>query len=109
MKTVYVASPYTHGDAALNVRAQIEAAENLVGIGYLPYVPLLDRLWHLMSPHGYEYWASMSLAWLELCDAVLRLPGESAGADAEVARALELGMPVYYSIGELQRANNVES
>ncbi|GAG05287.1 unnamed protein product, partial [marine sediment metagenome] len=33
--------------------------------------------------------------WLEVCDCVLRLPGESAGADLEVERAKELGIPVY--------------
>src|SRR5437868_6760961 len=31
---------------------------------------------------------------LECCDAVLRIPGESRGADMEVARARELGLPV---------------
>ena len=30
------------------------------------------------------------------CDAVLRLPGESRGADQDVAIATERGLPVYY-------------
>lgn len=32
---------------------------------------------------------------LQHCDAVLRLPGASTGADADVAIATELGLPVY--------------
>lgn len=38
------------------------------------------------------------------CDAVLRLPGASAGADQDVAIARERGLPVYFSIDELPRA-----
>jgi hypothetical protein len=38
---------------------------------------------------------------LERCDAVLRIPGASRGADLDVARALELGLPVYRDIGQL--------
>jgi len=37
----------------------------------------------------------------EFCDAVFRLPGESAGADREVALARELEIPVYYSLDEV--------
>jgi hypothetical protein len=38
---------------------------------------------------------------LECCDAVLRIPGESRGADLDVARARELGLPVYNDVSEL--------
>lgn len=37
------------------------------------------------------------------CDAVLRLPGESTGADNDVRIARERGIPVYHSIAELPR------
>jgi hypothetical protein len=37
-----------------------------------------------------------------MCDAILRLPGESAGADEEVKLAKELGKPVFYSIVDLR-------
>jgi hypothetical protein len=40
--------------------------------------------------------------WLELCDAVYRIEGASPGADREVRRAVEVGMPVYYSLEELE-------
>jgi len=38
---------------------------------------------------------------LERCDAVLRLPGESRGADQDVAIARERGIPVYTDISEV--------
>ena len=41
---------------------------------------------------------------LQHCDAVLRLPGDSTGADQDVAIARERGLPVYYSVGELPPA-----
>jgi hypothetical protein len=40
---------------------------------------------------------------LQHCDAVLRLPGESTGADNDVRIAHERGIPVYHSIDELPR------
>jgi hypothetical protein len=38
---------------------------------------------------------------LEKCDAVLRLPGASVGADNDVRIAFERGLKVYYSIEEV--------
>lgn len=41
---------------------------------------------------------------LQRCDAVLRLPGESRGADQDVAIARDRGIPVYYSLDEIPGA-----
>lgn len=38
---------------------------------------------------------------LERCNAVLRLEGQSAGADNDVRIAKERGLPVYYSIDDI--------
>lgn len=38
------------------------------------------------------------------CDAVLRLPGESKGADQDVAIAQERGLPVYYNLEDVPPA-----
>ena len=38
---------------------------------------------------------------LEHCDAVLRLPGESTGADQDVAIAHRRGIPVYHRVEEI--------
>lgn len=41
---------------------------------------------------------------LEHCDAVLRLPGESTGADQDVAIAKERGLPVYHRLDDVPAA-----
>lgn len=38
---------------------------------------------------------------LERCDALLRIPGESRGADGDVAKARALGLPVYTELAQL--------
>ena len=38
---------------------------------------------------------------LQHCDAVLRLPGESTGADQDVAIARERGLPVYDRVEDI--------
>jgi hypothetical protein len=38
---------------------------------------------------------------LDHCDAVLRLPGESTGADQDVAIAQQRGLPVYYRLEDV--------
>ena len=40
---------------------------------------------------------------LQHCDAVLRLPGESAGADQDVAIARSRGLPVYHDVADVPR------
>ena len=98
MSRVYVAGPYTKGDVAINVRAAILAGDKLIQAGHAPFVPHLCHLWHLLCPHDWELWLIYDLQWLDVCDCLLRLPGESAGADLEVKRAKELGIPVYFTI-----------
>ena len=44
---------------------------------------------------------------LERCDAVLRISGESRGADLDVARALQLGLAVYKAVSELPLRTNI--
>lgn len=101
IKTVYIASPYSKGDCAVNIRNSILAAEELRSHGFLPFCPLLTHFWHFMSPHPYEYWTQMDLEWLHHMDCILRLPGESTGADNEVIEMQELGKPIFFSVEEL--------
>jgi hypothetical protein len=95
---VYIAGPYTKGDVAVNVRNAIEAANRLADIGYAPFVPHLTHFWHLTFPRPYEFWCELDNAFLPHCDILLRLPGESAGADREVALAHKLRIPVVCGI-----------
>lgn len=101
MRIVYIASPYTIGDVAKNVRKQFEAAECLYNAGFLPYPPLFTHFWHFLFPHPYEYWTRLDMEWIRRCDFLLRLPGESNGADEEVRFALTHKIPVYFSIESL--------
>jgi hypothetical protein len=41
---------------------------------------------------------------IQLCDAVLRLPGASMGADNDVRLAKERGIPIYYSVEDVPAA-----
>jgi len=43
---------------------------------------------------------------LEHCDAVLRLPGDSRGADQDVAIARERGIPVYFDLDEVPQIDS---
>lgn len=101
-KKVYIASPYTIGDVAANVGAQIHAANALINLGFAPFAPLLSHFQHLVHPQPYDVWMELDLLWLKQCDYVLRLPGESKGADMEVECAKENNIPVFTSIGDLR-------
>lgn len=106
-KRVYVAGPLSGGETLddgvqlRNVRAAIDAGARLMEAGYAPYVPHLTYYWHERHPHAYEDWIALCLAWVSVADAVLRLPGDSPGADREVALARECGVPVFGSVEEL--------
>jgi hypothetical protein len=98
---VYIASPYTLGDVAVNVKRQITTADYLMDLGYAPFVPLYSHFQHMFHPRPYTDWIDIDLEWVKVCDYVLRLDGESSGADGEVALAVSLGIPVVYNIEEL--------
>jgi hypothetical protein len=48
---------------------------------------------------AYQYPVAHRL--LARCDAVLRIPGDSRGADLDVQRAGELGLPIYRHVDEI--------
>ena len=97
---IYIAAPYT-SDPERNVRQALEAADRLLKLGYIPFVPHLFHQWHGLSPKTYKQWMEMGDAFLLRCDGVLRLPGESPGADKEVKHAIELDIPVYYGFEDM--------
>lgn len=96
---IYIASPYSsYADKMDAVKAQIDAFAALRDAGHEPVAPLLSHYVDLCYPADYNRWMQWALAILARCDAVLRLPGESSGADQEVTKARALGKPVYTSI-----------
>lgn len=98
---VYIASPYTIGDKETNVRRQIDAWKQLKDLGFCPYAPLLNHYIDLVHKYPEQVWYDYDLEWLEACDVVLRLDGESKGADMEELFAQSNLIPVYHSIDEL--------
>jgi hypothetical protein len=100
MKKVFIAGPYTMGDVAQNVKKAMDAANDLINLGFAP-CPHLTHFLHMNHFQPYEKWLELDLVYLANCDAILRLPGESNGADGEVKRGLELNIPVYYDLKSL--------
>lgn len=98
---VYIASPYTKGDVALNVARSFMMADELINHGFAPFSPLTCHFQHMMFPQEYETWMKLDLAWIGKCDALLRLDGESSGADREVEYANKKGIPVFSSLNAL--------
>jgi len=98
---VYIASPYTLGDVGINIKHHMDCASKLIDKGFVPFVPLLYHYLHILHPKSYNEWFQQDLRWLSKCDCLLRLPGESRGADMEVEFAQESGIAVFYSIDEM--------
>jgi len=101
MIKVYIASPYTLGDVAVNVKRQIDAADELMNLGFVPFAPLYSHFQHMVHPRPYQDWIKIDLEWVKVVDCVLRLDGESTGADGEVDFATELGKPTFYNYKDL--------
>jgi len=73
-------------------------------LGYCPILPLLTHFQYIHKPRCYEDWMQVDEELVSRSDVLLRLPGESPGADREIARAKSLGIPVVYSVEELKAA-----
>lgn len=98
---VYVSAPFSKGDQLQNVRTACLAGDALIEKGHHPYVPHCTALWHCISPKTFNQWMQIDSVILARCDAVLRLEGESVGADIEVGLAERLNIPVYYSLEKI--------
>lgn len=100
---IYVSGPYSSDPEGGTARA-IAAGQTLLDMGYAPFVPHLTHYWHTQhQANTYESWMQLDLAWVAASDAVLRMPGESAGADREVELAHDLGIPVFREVSALFR------
>jgi hypothetical protein len=101
MVRVYVAGPIGALDDGRPARLQaaIETGLHLLAAGFAPFVP---HLWAASCAADeaacYERWMDYDFAWIGACSAVLRIPGESPGADREVEYAVSRGIQVFYSI-----------
>ncbi len=101
---VYISSPYRDIDVNTmrnNVYHSLDVADELLKKGHIPIAPLLFHFWNVVSPKSDEEWLRLDKAYICMADCLLRLPGESKGADIECAYAEGRGMTVYHSIQEI--------
>lgn len=116
-RRIYIAGPISKGDLAHNISQAERAFFALLRAGLAPLCPH----WSCyaggpqLSPSGTVYalaeaqpagtthadWLGLDLAWVAVSDAVLRLPGESAGADREVEEARRHCKAVFQSVAEV--------
>jgi len=84
---VYVAGPYTKGPngepPVINTRTALQYAEIVSEAGFTPFIPHLFHFWEFLSPKPYQFWMDLDEKMLARSDVMLRLPGESSGADQE--------------------------
>lgn len=101
-KRIYISGPLTSsGNVLENIERAMNAARMLIDNGFAPFCPHLT--YHVdpgeTIPHS--VWMEAELPWLTMAHAVLRLPGESVGADIETDQARKLGIPIFHSIKAL--------
>ncbi|ASY62042.1 hypothetical protein SJ05684_c05780 [Sinorhizobium sojae CCBAU 05684] len=112
---ILIAGPYRSGTGddpskmAANLKRLEEPSYALFKAGHVPMIGEWVALpvWHAaggshVGDDLYEkIFHPVAGRLLGLCDAVLRLPGESKGADNDVRLARERGIPVYYRLGDV--------
>lgn len=104
--TVYIAGPLTLGDQKENVTKAIQAADLAYKAGYDPFIPHLFVAWDALSEKDYEEWLTICFRWVDRCDVVWRIPGESVGSDREVYHATHQFKPVVFSLEDLVALKN---
>ena len=112
---ILIAGPYRSGTnggptlIARNLARLEEASGPIFRLGHVPMIgewaalPILRTLDAAEVETGDVMYETARRLLLH-CDAVLRLPGESSGADQDVAIAHERGLPVYRSLEEIPAA-----
>ena len=106
-KRIYIAGPLNDDAVGYikNLHNMIQTAEAVRMLGCSVYVPGLDFMQGLVFGNwNYTDYFDNSQAWLEVSDAVFMIAGWafSSGCKKEHKRALELGIPVCFSIDELK-------
>ncbi|KKL18509.1 hypothetical protein LCGC14_2474820 [marine sediment metagenome] len=109
---VYVAHTYgrRHGltdkECEVNTLKAIGVGRQLILMGHRPFIPNLYHYVHAgwkESPDEDIYF-NLVAEWIQFCDALLvaKMPSwEGSGVQREVDIAISLGIPVYYSMEEL--------
>lgn len=120
IQRVYVAGAYSDKDVLAildHMRRGIRLGTKVLLAGFAPFVPWLDHHFQLMLQNDeeltVEHYYNYSMKWLEVSDAVLVVDhisaGYSKGTQAEIKRARELNIPVFYTLEALQDYNGEQS
>ena len=116
MTMIYLASPYTHPDAAVR-QARYEAVlaelARLVAEGRRVYSPIVaqhEKCLAGLVPVEFEFYRREDRAMIDACEQVwvLRLDGwdRSAGIQEELVAASEFGKPVRFVKAEARMTND---
>ncbi len=117
-RMVYLAGPISRGDLAHNINQANAAFRALADAGFAPLcpqwscfsggalvAPTSGEVYAMASATGngmsHAAWLAVDLVFVERSDAVLRLPGDSTGADMETAHARRCGVPVFDSLADV--------
>ncbi len=113
-RRVYVAGPIAKpsrkkGRYGKNIVPAMNMWSYLWSAGFTPYCPHLSyfmerhlqKEFGIKEPLSHAEWLEQDYAWLKLCHAVIRLPGESVGADMEQEYAMLHGIPVFTELSDL--------
>lgn len=103
---VYVAGPMTLGVRQDNIVNAINVGTELVKAGWAAFLPQLHYFWNDVHSFTWEEWLAYDFCVIQQCVAILRLPGESKGADQEENFALNLNIPIYFSVDEFLKDHN---
>lgn len=106
---LYVSGPMRGrpGDAGpwMNTRIGMLVGQQAWRKGWFPLVPMLNSLWEMscgalepLANDGANGWLDYDYAMLLRCKAIIRIPGESEGADREVQVAHEYGIRVIHPL-----------
>lgn len=105
---VYVAGAYSAPDVIAvraNMRRGLRLSVEVLQAGMAPFAPWLDFEFGLIADIQLQEYYDYSMAWLESAQAVLVCPigaAQSKGTQAEIKRACELGIPVFWTLADLQ-------
>lgn len=106
MKRIYVAGRYSAEnviDVLKNIGRGEKACAELFQLGFAPFCPWSDKVFITHNPDAeftLQQFYENSIAWLEVSDAIFVLENseESRGTQAEIKKAKELNLPVFYSV-----------
>jgi hypothetical protein len=109
---IMVSGPYTAGGAddaqrQANLDAMNRAALALLRAGHVPIIAVNAALpiIRVAGDGGFdEIMMPLAMALIERCDACLRIPGASRGADQEEAAFRAAGKPVYDALADIPDA-----